>query len=239
MDEFWMLDLFELLDINEKQVLLDFGANVGQSLLKWKAAFPNNPYYGIELLPSCINYLNLLVSENGFEECYIIDKLISSGEKQQELFIHFNDPTDRTASLRRSDLFKVRKSIMVESIPFEELSVQYKIARDQIGIIKIDIEGAELELLYHLEDLLREQRPLIIVEILPDYHTESELAEFLEFLNELEYDMYRILKRKLRLQSLKKIDSIDMQTSVQESDYLLVPRGGLTGYFNQAPTVDP
>lgn len=239
MDEFWMLDLFELLDINEKHTLLDFGANVGQSLLKWKAVFPNNPYYGIEVLPSCINYLNLLVEENGFEYCYIIDKLISSGEKQQELFMHFNDPTDRTASLKRSNLFEVKKTIMVESISFEELSLQYKIARDQIGLIKIDIEGSELELLFLLEDLLKEQRPLIIVEILPDYHTESELAGFLEFMNKLEYDIYRILKRKLRLQSLKKIDSIDMQASVQESDYLLTPRRGLSSFFNQAPTVDP
>lgn len=237
MDEFWMLDIFKLLRLNSDDIFLDFGANVGQSLLKWKAINPNQPYIGFEALPDCVEYLNSLIQVNGFNNTEIIDKVISTKSGNTSLYLHYNDPTDRTASMLKSNL-KVVKQIAVNAISFNDFITTSTIDFNKIKLCKIDIEGSEDCLLYSMEKFLQDQLPVIIVEILSHNYTGDSLNKLFEYIGSLDYKTFRVIKNRNRLKYLTKVKDKNTSFSIEESDYLLLPKSYPLKSFNPYIKVD-
>ena len=238
MDELWMNQMFRSMKLSEDGVFLDFGANVGQTLLKWRSIHPESPYYGFEVLPECITYLNDLIELNQFKDTHIIDKVISNNPGKHTLHLHFDDPTDRTASLKPNTNFPVLKTLDIYSIRFLDFLRSFNIIAETIQLIKIDIEGSEIELLYELNDLLQDNSPAIIIEILPQNHSDTELKELADYLHRLHYTIYRIVKHKMKLKHLKKIDAIKQDATVEESDYVLLSDKAFAKNINGITMVD-
>lgn len=220
MDEFWMMDIFKQLSLNENALLIDVGANVGQTLLKWKAIYKNGTYIGLEPIKACAEYLEVLIKENNFQDCKIIDQALAEKTGTAELNFHFEESGDRSASLY-SDSFKAIKSEKIKTITFEDLLSSCGISKNKINVIKIDVEGAELEILRSLKDFLVNHQPIIIIEIL---NTQAQrINEINEIISSLPYHWYRIDKKNLNLKSLTQIDKIEGEPSIEESDYMLIP----------------
>lgn len=219
MDEFWMMDIFSRLSPNDEDVLIDIGANVGQTLLKWKAVHPKSKYVAVEPLASCINYLEKLIEINSFTNCQISEKAISDQDGKSEFYLHFPEPSDRTASLLNQE-FDPIKSISIETQKFESLLKTLDISPQNIYCIKIDVEGSETEILNDMKPFLLRYKPILIIEILAI--DKNRLKRTNRIIQELPYQMYRIVKNQLRLDHFQKIESVEIDTSIDQSDYLFI-----------------
>lgn len=220
MDEFWMIDLFKSLSLKSTDILMDIGANVGQSLLKWKSVFPEHGYIGIEPLPDCIQYLNLLCRVNGFNDCTIIEKAIFNKNTTSKLNLQFDDPTDRTASIIEQE--KSFGHIEVETIDFPTLLTKFDVKPETIRVLKIDVEGAELEIIHNAKTFIDQYKPIIILEVLADKGYDWErVKKVSQLINDMSYEIKRIKKEKNRLKSLELITDITPPVQIIDSDYLL------------------
>lgn len=100
-----------------------------------------------------------------------------------------------------------------------------------VSFLKIDVEGAEREVLIGSSEILRRDRPLVSTEILPCYNRENifriERQQQVEsIMNEAGYACYRIGKAGRshgELAALEPLESIGIQTELYRSDYLWVP----------------
>jgi len=105
----------------------------------------------------------------------------------------------------------------------------------KIDLIKIDVEGAELEVLQSLETIIKIATPFILMEILPVYNTENryriDRQEKIEILlSQLDYSIYRIIKSKSI--SFERIESIEVHSDIDKCDYIFVPNNKVTAFSN-------
>jgi len=223
MDELWMIDLFKMLDLNPSDQLLDVGANVGQTLLKWKCVYPNNAYFGVEPIPECKYYLDRLAVLNKFKDCKFSQKALFDSKGRVKLNFHFKDETDRTATIVDSEYTPI-KSIDVELVDFPSFIKEEKINVERIKLVKIDTEGSEVQILKSMLDFILQYKPKIIVEVLA-YNTSAQerVDSFNALVKTLPYSLYRIKKKSLQFEKLEQIDKILIPTSIDDSDYLLSP----------------
>lgn len=225
MDEFWMLDLFKQWDIKAQDVLLDVGANVGQTLLKWKSVNPKAKYIGFEPLPICYSYILDLVKINKFNDCDVYQKALSNENGKTQLKMHFQDETDRTATIVKSNLKSIG-SIEVALIDFPTFIKEQTISLKNIAVVKIDTEGSEVEILSSMQSFLETYKPKVIVEVLAENKQSIDrVSAFNAFIKTIPYQLYRIDKKGNYLKNLSAIDEITIPTKVRNSDYLLLPKG--------------
>lgn len=221
-DENWMQHLINALSRFKKGSFMDIGANIGQTLLKVKTSqYHNNHYYGFEPNPNCVEYLSRLIDVNALEKCEIFPVAVGERDGLQELYYHGNQ-VDSSASLikkfRKSD--KVKKQL----VPVSCMKSIRKFMQEDPGIVKIDVEGYEYEVLRAMKDFINTTRPFIICEILPVYDETfveriTNQNNIIQLMNELKYAVFRIMPG----QSLMEIDEIEIHDKIEWSNYLFSP----------------
>jgi len=224
--ELWMLDLFKKINPSDNDILIDVGAHTGQTLLKWKSVNGKSPYYGFEPMTKCTEYLKDLIEINQFKNTKLVNKALYNKQGSQTLFFHKKDDSDRTASLVKTHR-KKRDSEIVETITFSNFLDSYNLSPDKIKVIKIDVEGAEFEVLNELSDVLIKHKPIVIIEILAysPKIDKARLKQTTDFIKTLPYDFYRINIKDTAFQGLEAIDDVVYPVPRKQSDYLLVPSG--------------
>lgn len=70
--EDWLFPLLAQLLAARPGVVLDVGANIGQTLVKVKAADWARPYIGIEPNPACVHFLKTFIALNRIPEALVI-----------------------------------------------------------------------------------------------------------------------------------------------------------------------
>ena len=143
---------------------IDVGANIGQTLLTVKACQRNAPYIGFEPQHACIGYLARLISVNQFPHCDIFPLGLWSEHNVSQ--IHTSGAYDAGSSLipeLRSREYTATQICCAEKGD----RVMNDLNNPRVSIIKIDVEGAELEVLDGFANTVARQRPFIIAEIHP------------------------------------------------------------------------
>ena len=206
-------------------VFVDIGANVGQTLLKLKSVSPDTPYIGFEPNPLCMTHLRDLIQANGFSNCRVYPVGLSDSDHVVSLAV--GSDTDSGASMiegfRGLDAQKDKFPVPVfrGDVLFDSHDIR------QIGVVKIDVEGAELEVVRGLESILRAEQPCVICEILPVYDASTERGHFrktrqdelIAVLDRLEFKMARIMQDG-RLETLQ---ALDIHGNLAWSNYLFAP----------------
>jgi FkbM family methyltransferase len=145
--------------------VVDVGANMGQSLLKVMAHDPSRLYVGFEASVFCCLYVDELIKLNQFANATLVPVGLSNEAKVLDL--HFSSPTDTQATTvdkfwTGGNVRSQRRRIVVmrgdDVLP---------LFAGPIGIVKVDVEGAEFDVLSGLQGSIAEHRPWIICEILP------------------------------------------------------------------------
>ena len=99
----------------------------------------------------------------------------------------------------------------------------------QIAIIKIDVEGAEWEVLNSMQNPIREQRPLLMMEILPCYSLANEdrirrQEKIEKLLSGLNYRMFRVIKLdEYKFEKLDPIEKIGIHDDMNGCEYVMAP----------------
>lgn len=225
----WMMDILMELTKARKGVFMDIGVNIGQTLMKIKSLDESIRYIGFEPNPLCVFYANDLVRVNKFENVTIIPAGIFNRNDILKLNFNNSDATDSSASLIEN--FRPDTPVFdTHYVPVVDISVIFsKLDIDAISIIKIDVEGAELEVLESLRPIIIVYKPTLLLEILPVYSEDNimrkERQEKIEKLvSEMEYMFHRILRTPDdHYRGLQQIDSIGIHSDMSQCDYVLTP----------------
>jgi FkbM family methyltransferase len=180
---------------------LDVGVNLGQTLLKVKTLDPRRPYFGFEPNPACVAFVRRLVAANRFSATTVAPFGLSDGARTLPLFTRGDDPVDSSATVvdglyRSQDTWE---RTPVALMPGDDVLSALQVG--QIAVIKIDVEGGELEVVRGLATTLARQRPAVICEILPSYAKGQQRWAFRQpradalvgFMNSLDYRLFRLL----------------------------------------------
>jgi len=140
--------------------------------------------------------------------------------------IHHDD-TDSSASI----LSALRPNHAITNsqfVPlFDRSCIPERLYGKRVVVLKIDVEGAELEVMNGLKSLIAEHKPAILLEILPVYHAKNgyrieRQKKLLSLIQDLDYSILRILKHNGEFISLKKIETIEVHSDLNKCDYLLI-----------------
>ena len=228
MSEVWMIDLLQKLNIKDGK-FIDVGVNIGQTLLKLRSVNREIDYIGFEPNATCVYYSNELVKANGFKNTSIIPTGISNINGVLKLNFYSDNNTDPSASI--VDNFRPDRNVKFSQyIPVNTIeNLSQTVNLTEIRIIKIDVEGAELEVLESLENLIQENQPLILIEVLPAYTEENKerirRQEKIEsLLNLLQYNIFRIIKNKDKVESISHLSNFGIHQDLDACDYILAPK---------------
>lgn len=167
--EAWLDWVFQAALKAKEGVFVDVGVNQGQTLAKMLRIEPDNRYIGIEPQSGCAFYVDEFIRMNKLTNCSIVPIGLSDCAGFAELSVHSLDPGDSTASMskaHRPDSFYAG-SKFIPVFPGDDLFSA--LAVDAIALIKIDVEGAELEVLRGFSVTLKNYRPFVVFEVLNNY----------------------------------------------------------------------
>jgi len=138
---------------NYDNLIIDAGGYIGTSSIKFAELYPNATIITIE--PSTENYNILIKNTEKYKNIKVI-KAALVGKKSGELILHNlgtgewgNTVVDKNLLINSKSINEVEK---IRTITVEEILNIYK--NKKIGLLKVDIEGAEKELLDNSHDVL-------------------------------------------------------------------------------------
>jgi FkbM family methyltransferase len=223
--EAWLIDILNMINnYQEIRQFIDAGVNVGQTLLKIKSINSNTRYIGFDPNPKCLEFVAELIKVNNLQEIQIVNKGLSNKETNTYLEFTNNDRYDSSASTVkgfRSNIYRrVESSVNSLDSLIEPLDLNV------IDIIKVDIEGGELEAIEGMQETLKDFKPIIILEVLPDYEGQNPTrtqrqAELSKIFADLDYNLFQI-HNKADL-SLKAVKTVPSHSNVSLSDYIAFP----------------
>lgn len=197
---------------------VDVGVNLGQTLLKLKTLRPDVRYVGFEPNPACVRYVRELVAANRFHDCVIAPFGLSDRAAAIPLFAQPDDEADSSATVVPG-MYQTQDSWVqtpVAVLPGD--AALQALAETSVGVVKIDVEGGELEVIRGLEGTLAAALPTVLCEILPTYSGRDARRAF----------------RQPRIEAL-----VRTLQSLGYAIFRLQPDGGVTALDTIEPHSDP
>lgn len=144
---------------------LDVGANVGQTMFKILSLDPSRRYLGFEPQLSCCLLIQRFLEENHLGSYSILPVGLSNKNETVKLYLREGDH-DTTAStvknFRPETFYTAQRYVCLRQ--GDELISELQVT--SIAAIKIDVEGAELEVIEGLLHVIESKMPFIIFEVL-------------------------------------------------------------------------
>jgi len=130
-------------------VIYDCGANVGTSCAFFKWIYPDSRIVAFEPNPIIAEYLKKNISNNSLKDVEVIDKAVWTDDKGIELGMEDADA---------SSIYLEANKTKVESVRLKDLLDK----EDRLDMLKIDIEGAEVEVLKDCRESLTNVKNLFV-----------------------------------------------------------------------------
>jgi len=175
------------LKVAKGDVFLDVGAHIGKYAVPIAKIVGENGLV-IAVEPHPTNYKTLLenIRLNGLKNVIALNIAAWSENRKMTLFIG-DKPGHHSA---KKDFG--RGSIIVKAKALDNVLNELKVER--VNWIKIDVEGAEFEVLNGLQNTLRKHRPTLIVEISKEQNKIEDFISKLGYTLEKIAPMYYLLK---------------------------------------------
>ncbi|GAB4536734.1 MAG: FkbM family methyltransferase [Pleurocapsa sp.] len=143
-------------------IFYDIGANVGFfTIIGAKLVGEAGTVYAFEPLPNNAANIRHNIQLNGFNTVTVIEKAVSEKTAPGKLLVTENVGGNTLSGADSPP--DVTGAIAVELIAIDDLISQGQIKPP--NLIKVDVEGAELDALKGMEQTLRQYRPIVIYEI--------------------------------------------------------------------------
>lgn len=161
-------------------LLIDVGVNIGQTLLKFvSVAGRDCRYVGFEPNTKAASYVDEIILRNALVNAMVLPVGLGATTRIASLLVGTAGTTDPGASInaqmRDADFYGARKAVAVFN--GDDVLAELDLQRGPI-ILKIDVEGAELEVLAGLTKTLSKLSPMVILEILPPSGFSHEVNVF-------------------------------------------------------------
>ncbi|EKD85576.1 MAG: methyltransferase FkbM family [uncultured bacterium] len=172
--------LFELFGINvyyfkslkKNPVIIDIGANIGDSILYFKWLYPDSKIYAFEPLPIAYQLLQKNIINNHLKNVYAFNVGLGSNEKKIKIYSDL-EGTSGSSTINKKASGSQLKNSKYQDVKIVKISNLKEIkALNKINLIKIDIEGAEADLLDDLKNILPKTDRVIF-----EYHVVPNISE--------------------------------------------------------------
>ncbi|CAM3987272.1 FkbM family methyltransferase [Flavobacterium jumunjinense] len=182
--------LYQKLD-RDPNVIFDCGANIGFVSNQFSNKFPNSLIYAFEPNPTVFEVLKSSIKKEKINPFNM-----GIGFESGKLKFYKNNNTGTSSFLEPNDFHKAHLARMYQEIEVPVISINdfckaQKI--DEIGILKLDIEGYELKALEGCVDMLENQKIDFIyaeVNLIPTYDGQCLMEEVIAFLRSVNYIPY-------------------------------------------------
>jgi len=163
--ELFGMNVYYFKSASNSPVIIDLGANIGDSVLYFKWLYPKSIIYAFEPLPIAYNMLVNNVKLNNFKNVSTYN--VGLGIKKQKLdFYSDQEGTSRISSINTESSHKI-------SVQVNKLSSYKEITKlKRIDLIKIDVEGAELSILGDIKSILYKTEKVIM-----EYHLTEKVSD--------------------------------------------------------------
>lgn len=232
--EEWLDNIIRAIFQFKKGAFIDVGANLGQTLLKVISIDESREYFGFEPNSLCCYYVDEIIRKNRLSNHHILPCGLSNKDGVHKL--HLKDRSDPSASLIKGFRPESFYSTSMYTSVFEGDSLLKSIDISTTAIIKIDVEGMELEVIQGLRNTIRTHKPYIICEVLPVWDSETETGKFRKdridilqnIIEEESYVIFRILHggKVVELTGLEPLPDLSL------CDYIFVPINEKEKAFN-------
>lgn len=165
--EAWILEVFDLVFEYRSGAFIDVGANYGQTLLKKLTIDEKREYVGVEPQLYACAALNEFINDNRISRHTVLPIALSNQNGLATL--RFSAQGDESASIAsnfRPKNFHTSKAYvpcftgdtLLESLNIEE-----------VCLLKIDVEGAELDVIRGFSETIQRSHPPILFEVLSNF----------------------------------------------------------------------
>jgi len=166
-NEPWSHRIYAVLLAKFPGTFIDVGVNVGQTLMRIRTMKPGAPYIGFEPNGVCVAYVKRLMQLNPVLEAPLVAAGLSDHDGDATLTMNNDSMSDDGASLVND--FRpgqtVHHRMPVRIMRFETAQREHTIGT--AGVVKIDVEGSEREVLRSMQAMIQSERPALVLEILP------------------------------------------------------------------------
>ena len=124
---------------------------------------------------------------------------------------------------------RILRKIFIPLYDFQDAAVLFPDVDNGVGVLKIDVEGAEHEVIEVMAHMINKLRPIIIMEMLPPYDTDSfrfkKQNNIFEKLSGMKYSICRIIKKTSGEVFYEQLATYESHSNFLEwSDYLCIPK---------------
>lgn len=199
--QFIFANLYGLIDLPkdilksiENRIIIDGGGYVGDTALLFYNLFPKSDIFAFEPVDKNFNLMHSIIkkykADNRIE---MIKAALSDNIGQTKLYFSNDQQMDPGASLQGpgNDYHK-RIAVDVQMDTIDHFVSERNL---ELGLIKLDVEGAESAVLHGAEQSIRKFKPLIIAAI---YHSPRDFFEIKPYLESLNLD-YKFMIRRSEL----------------------------------------
>lgn len=130
-------------------VIFDCGANIGTSCAFFKLIYPQSKIVAFEPNPKITEYLQKNIISNSLENIEVIDKAVWNDDQGIELGMEDADA---------SSIFYVKNKVKVKSVRLKD----YLEKEEVVDMLKMDIEGAEIEVLKDCKESLTNVKNIFV-----------------------------------------------------------------------------
>ena len=217
--------------------VLEVGANVGTTLLDYLAG-GHSPagYFGFEPNPRCVSFLGDFVRRNGLGDCTLVPAGLADRDALLKLHLLPGRDADSAATVVQS--LRPQETFETQWVPcFRFDALRPTLAVDHIALVKIDVEGAELEVLRGMRQDIEQTKPFILCEVLlADAHVDesayrARTVALRDLVHAIGFAIWHIEKAPDGAVSrLARIETFPFKRwthqTAEECDYLFVPTSG-------------
>lgn len=176
-------------------VFLDVGANIGWHSLLLARKHPDLQVYAFEPEPENIALLQHNIRINGLTNVEVIPRAASFEEGEQEFYLYADKNAGRHSLLPINE----GKVITVPLTTLDHFIKERGLSPKSIKLLKIDVEGYELNVLRGAESLVGEA-PVILLEFSPEYMRKGGIdpEDLVSLLEEAQYRPHLLKAGELR-----------------------------------------
>ncbi len=222
---------------------VDIGVNCGQTLADFITVRSPGRYIGFEPSPECVSFVNEILHRNQLSDCQVICTALADVDGLRSLSHLEGAFADCSATLH-PEMWRSRQLTSRHVVCCAFDSIWPTLQEPDIALIKIDVEGAELDVLSGMKKTLSRNRPPVICEVLhkgeeidPEHGTRPN-DRLSDLVSELDYVILQVVKNEVdsEMDGLKEMAAFPnvrwSEENEHECDYLLVPQEEKAHYLS-------
>lgn len=175
----------------ENPYIIDCGSNIGMSIIYFKELYPKAKIVGFEADPTLFKILQENIHTNFvLEDVTLYNKAVW----YKETSLNFCSDNGISGSL---DFFQKEASKSLEKVAIQTINLADYLKDRKVDLLKIDIEGAEFEVLMNCKSYLHNVEK-IIFEYHSSFNNKQKLGEILSMLSNNDFRYYIQDARNIR-----------------------------------------